>query len=421
MAYSGVSDSLVHSAQYFVLSCFNCVRLPRARRGHGEIGTVRHSFDAKQRTPAAMQAPPPEVNVRHAGVVRRFRACGTLLSLRAAVSRAFALGDALPTLVFETRSGDRAALDSELALRIAARAPPHAGVVVVASPPAPQLSLSDCVHSVFAAAFRAMAAPACFDDAQPSSPAPSSPPPSRPPTPPPAARPYTPPGAASPLLRVVRAGASSPTGSRAVGVRGAPLAPCDERSDGVGAEQSFRLHFGVRCGHCHMTPIAGARYRCTSCEVSLCEGCRRAGARCADRHTYTVFEHPWEAADEYRLAEPLSDGFRAPPAPLSLGDRGPRVMHLHFVLYTLGYLLTRAPGFRVDAYTLATCDAVARFQDDAPAAKPASDNARGAYSARTRAALLATFDDIDLRSAPHCRAAAAPPPVRTRLRSAMAA
>lgn len=164
-----------------------------------------------------------------------------------------------------------------------------------------------------------------------------------------------------------------------------------------------------------MAPIAGARFRCTSCEVSLCEPCRRAGKSCADRHTYTVFEHPWEASDEYQVAD--MNCLRVPPAPLVLGDRGPRVMHLHFVLYTLGYILTRAPGFRVDAYTVATRDAVARFQDDASTETLME---RGAYSARTRAAILARFDDIERPKPPLCRAGA-PTSVRTRLRSALAA
>lgn len=144
----------------------------------------------------------------------------------------------------------------------------------------------------------------------------------------------------------------------------------------------FSTHTGVRCSHCHVEPIMGTRYRScshvsvdqnntnpsSSSIVNLCERCRRLLRERDDSHSYTcsteqdccasartfvVFDHPWEATEEYAqlldpespmhrntpsMAAPNIDLLKAPSPPLRLGDIGPRVLHLHYVLYKTGLL-----------------------------------------------------------------------------------
>ena len=109
----------------------------------------------------------------------------------------------------------------------------------------------------------------------------------------------------------------------------------------------------------------------------LCEPCRRSTTAYG---ACTVYDHPWEASEEYAGADELG----VPAAPLAFGDSGPRVVHLHFALYTLGYLALLAPGFRADAFNAVTQDAVAAFQEEFPS----PGDVVGAYSWATREALL---------------------------------
>lgn len=194
----------------------------------------------------------------------------------------------------------------------------------------------------------------------------------------------------------------------------------------------FCTHFGVSCARCNVAAIQGTRYRCTSCaEVNLCERCKRVGGICTERHFYTVYDHPWEASDEYKdmgYLDASPESFKAPPAPLQLGDKGPRVMHLHFVLYTLGYLFLLVPGFRVDVFGNATQDAVERFQldhttqrDRATARDLTPEQNHGTYNAHTRAKILTLFEDFEARLPPTCRSSVSETPSGPRFRSAMAA
>lgn len=357
----------------------------------------------------------PPLAVAHRGVTRRLRAPG-ISALRAQVAVEFGLSHP-PALEFETRAGERARLDSDAALAIAAAAAPAAGHIQVADPELPPAgaSVAQCAHILFAAvvdtAARSDVAAALVALSRrgqraspPGSPMQVSPPPSRPTTPPPinGAR-----GSLSPRGRLSPCQSVSP---RASSPQPAPLPT--SASVVTTPEAQFCVHNGVSCSGCHCTPITGARYRCTQCRtLNLCEACRRSGAYDSDGHSFVVFDHPWEASDEYAG---VPDGYRAPPAPLGLGDVGPRVVHLHFVLYTLGYLFLLKPGFCVDRFTTATRDALASFQDEC-----ASDGPRGAYSARTRGAVLSRFDDIEA-APPTCRAEAAGSSL-PRLRSVLAA
>lgn len=130
-------------------------------------------------------------------------------------------------------------------------------------------------------------------------------------------------------------------------------------------------HFCVACGG--VRPIEGVRFACAHCGSvprSLCSVCRRSGARCGgDNLTdcrFLVYEHPWESDVEYAPGNPHApvDVLKVPRAPLGVGDEGPRVMHLHYVLYKMGYLKVGDEALRVGVFCEETRLTIARFQRD---------------------------------------------------------
>lgn len=264
-------------------------------------------------------------------------------------------GASPPALELHTAKGERAAVDSDLALRVVAGVPSSAGELVAVSPihAPPTLSVSALLEAL----------------AQPRSPSPSPPPSqrARTPTPPPPSPPRTRTPTPPPMHRQGRA-------------RGGTGTSTGELREHMVAEYAFRTHWNVGCSICRSGPITGARYATGS--LSFCERCRRARDPIT---SCTVYEHPWESTMEYTSYTDASE-LRAPAAPLEPGSFGPRVVHLHFALYTLGYLALLAPGFRADAYNAVTRDAVAAFQD---AFVPEDGRVRGVYTLRTRVELLA--------------------------------
>jgi peptidoglycan hydrolase-like protein with peptidoglycan-binding domain len=150
--------------------------------------------------------------------------------------------------------------------------------------------------------------------------------------------------------------------------------------------------------------------------------------RIGDDWKVTVYEHPWEAEEEYATmlsggaasSEAVPDDFKVPRAPLSLGDTGPRVMHLHYVLYKMGYLRLCNESLRVGEYCEETRNTVARFQRDhqlicdgtPSAASPALAAAGGGdcgdlpgvFTVVTRRAILNLFREVETRySQVRCR------------------
>lgn len=133
-----------------------------------------------------------------------------------------------------------------------------------------------------------------------------------------------------------------------------------------------------------------------------------------------VYDHPWESCQEYEHVAEL----RAPPAPLFFGDIGPKVIHLHFTLYTLGYLFLLAPGFVADTFNSVTSEAIQKFQSDF---NFDSDDDSRVYSNRMRGSMLRRIEQIEQsmrnrnRSSSPCRRNTQGNSSRLRLRSALAA
>jgi hypothetical protein len=89
---------------------------------------------------------------------------------------------------------------------------------------------------------------------------------------------------------------------------------------------------------------------------ALATFCTHTRVRCA----FTVYDHPWEALPEYHRGDLL----RVPRAPLRAGEAGLRVLHLHYVLYKMGYLRLGSCALRVGVFCDDTRRTVARFQRD---------------------------------------------------------
>lgn len=345
--------------------------------------------------------------------------------------------DASQSLVFVAADGEQEfVIDSDLALRVAAKVAGHVEIAAcnTSSQQAPSVS----------AAFRNMMAALVHTASRPPSPplvaallrsnipAASSFPPPSPPRSNSPTRSVTPPPPPSlsnldtesitPTLNYIRpTGSTTPPSMNMRAHRGTRTPPSRPRSPSRStsprnaehriADACFCTHWGAYCSSCTISPIRGIRYECGA--ESLCERCRREYSRST---SLTVYEHPWEADASYESAH--VEDLRAPAAPLEVGDRGPRVVHLHYVLYTLGYLFLLAPGFEHDSFTDVTRRAIARFQSDCMV----NDEA-GAYRAATRAAVLVRAEMLErirgtCRSNATSRTAENP---RMRLRSALAA
>lgn len=126
-----------------------------------------------------------------------------------------------------------------------------------------------------------------------------------------------------------------------------------------------------------------------------------------------MYDHPWEASDDY--AECCADILRAPTPPLCMGDAGPRVMHLQYVLYKVGYLNVCCAPFRAGLFCSATRDAINVFENDFRLS-----NQRGVYTALIRSVLLSLFDEVERRYA-GVRCSDIGRASNTRFRTAMAA
>lgn len=184
----------------------------------------------------------------------------------------------------------------------------------------------------------------------------------------------------------------------------------------------FCTHNGHACAACHLRPIEGPRYVCKSCstfvDVNLCYACRRAGAHMRDDCRITVYDHPWESDEEYTAATSSRgslDLLKVPRAPLSLGDSGPRVVHLQYVLYKMGYLTLRNRALSVGIFCEETQRTIRRFQEDhqllpeqpltdgqcasCSTGMPISDgrDEAGVFTALTRLTILNLFREVELR------------------------
>jgi hypothetical protein len=160
-----------------------------------------------------------------------------------------------------------------------------------------------------------------------------------------------------------RARSASPPARAAV-----PVRDVLGRAHGAGcaAEQeqralaTFCTHTRVPCASCAAPCVEGPAYVCGRCGRGLCEPCRRAAAGDYVRCAFTVYDHPWEALPEYHRGDLL----RVPRAPLRAGEAGLRVLHLHYVLYKMGYLRLGSCALRVGVFCDDTRRTVARFQRD---------------------------------------------------------
>lgn len=166
----------------------------------------------------------------------------------------------------------------------------------------------------------------------------------------------------------------------------------------------------------------------------LCERCRRGLAdQCLDDDFHFVmYDHPWEASEEYASIrssgsdeddggggfDSPGDTLRAPPPPLRQGDVGPRVLHLHYLLYKIGYLSVGGKMFKPGVFCSGTNDAITRFQSDHWCGGMAND--LGVYNVVSRSVLLSLLDELDRRAA-NIRCSAVSGAEEPRLRMALAA
>lgn len=176
------------------------------------------------------------------------------------------------------------------------------------------------------------------------------------------------------------------------------------------AVERFCTH-GVECSQCHIREIRGTRYRCDS--LNLCEKCRREldDGECKK---FTVYDHPWEATEDYE--ESSSDALQTPRPPLGVGDVGGRVMHLQYVLYKVGYLNVCGGGFRCGVYCRRTEEGIRRFQEN-----HCVGDECGVYSAVTRAVLVRLVEEVERRCGGGRCYGAGEQETSARLRTAMAA
>jgi hypothetical protein len=222
-------------------------------------------------------------------------------------------------------------------------------------------------------------------------------------------------------------------------------------SAAAAAEQRALARFCTHHGHCCAAcqsgaAIEGPRYACVTCHApapSLCAACWRAGRGCPAPgvpHTrFTVLDHPWEADSTYAAA-PL-DVLAVPRAPLRRGDVGPRVVHLHYVLYKMGYLRVSDTALVVGVFCERTRDAIERFQRDhdlveatvigwegepqvgagpGGGAVGAGLEQTGTFCEATRSAILTLFQEVEARYT-RVRCRGTPPADPARFRTATAA
>lgn len=171
----------------------------------------------------------------------------------------------------------------------------------------------------------------------------------------------------------------------------------------------FRKH-EVRCARCE-EGIVGTRYvvmeKGEGDVVNLCETCRRSSEDREEWGRFVVYEHPWESSEDYAEGGELL----APAPPLRVGDMGPRVMHLQYVLHQVGYLRV-GEGFRVGVLCRRTEEALERL-------KRAFVIAEEGYGDMTRGILCRLFDEVERGVGARC--ANMGEGARIRVRTAMAA
>lgn len=170
----------------------------------------------------------------------------------------------------------------------------------------------------------------------------------------------------------------------------------------------FRRH-EVRCAGCE-EGIVGTRYVVADrggCNVvNLCETCRRTGDR-EEWGRFVVYEHPWESSEDY------ADGgeLRAPSPPLGMGDLGPRVMHMQYVLYEVGYLEVGGE-LRAGVFCRRTEEALGRLKREFGITELG-------YGAITKGVLCGLLDEVERGTRGRC--AGMQEGERVRVRTAMAA
>lgn len=171
----------------------------------------------------------------------------------------------------------------------------------------------------------------------------------------------------------------------------------------------FRKH-EVRCAGCE-EGIVGTRYvvmeNGEGSVVNLCETCRRSSEDREEWGRFVVYEHPWESSEDYAEGGELL----APAPPLRLGDVGPRVMHLQYVLYQVGYLRV-GEGFRVGVLCRRTEEALERLKRE-------FGTVEEGYGDLTRGILCRLFDEVERGVRARC--ANMGEGERIRVRTAMAA
>eukprot|EP00737_Agarophyton_chilense_P000205 gb/GEZJ01000235.1/.p1 GENE.gb/GEZJ01000235.1/~~gb/GEZJ01000235.1/.p1 ORF type:complete len:581 (-),score=96.91 gb/GEZJ01000235.1/:1832-3574(-) len=149
-------------------------------------------------------------------------------------------------------------------------------------------------------------------------------------------------------------------------------------SGGVSAPQNempFQTHVNVECDNCQTSPIVGTRYQATNRpNYDLCSNCYNDSSVSKEGINFKKLTYIWEAS--------LGD-VSAPPAPLSLRSRGPRVAFLQKILTDLGYMNESMYLRVVGMYGPRTRAAVSQFQRE--------------YSL-TGTAQLGVYDDITAAS-----------------------
>ncbi|CDF32394.1 unnamed protein product [Chondrus crispus] len=129
--------------------------------------------------------------------------------------------------------------------------------------------------------------------------------------------------------------------------------------------RGFDVHHKIQCTSCGMRPIVGSRFKCTNRKnFNLCTNCHGNEQVAKEGMKFTECKYVWENV--------LVD-VRVPPAPLKIGDRGPRVKFLHKVLTDAGYMNESMYLRQMGLFSTKTQAAVKQFQQEQGLGSSAED------------------------------------------------
>lgn len=148
--------------------------------------------------------------------------------------------------------------------------------------------------------------------------------------------------------------------------------------------RGFDVHHKIQCTSCGMRPIVGSRFKCTNRKnFNLCTNCHGNEQVAKEGMKFTECKYVWENV--------LVD-VRVPPAPLKIGNRGPRVKFLHKVLTDEGYMNESMYLRQMGLFSTETQAAVKQFQQEQDLGSSAEDGVYDEITANCLENMVETRD-----------------------------